>query len=62
MLQSMWNVMMKQKEDKKSGRLMKKQEQQLLDFEIVTGSWEFTQTAILDAVVKLIVTNNQVSV
>ena len=54
--------MMKQKEDKKSGRLMKKQEQQLLDFEIVTGSWEFTQTATLDAVVKLIVTNNQVSV
>jgi hypothetical protein len=45
----------------KQGRLTKKQQQQTLDFKTVTGPQEFTRAGILDAVVKLIATNNQVS-
>jgi len=56
-----WKTMEEEKEAKQRGRLMKKQQQQLLDFKIVTGPREFTREAALHAVTKLIATNNQVS-
>jgi len=40
--------------------MMKKQGQQLLDFETVVGPHEFTRSGILQAVATLIATNNQV--
>ena len=49
------------KEEEQRGRLMKKQIQQKLDFKTMTGPHEFTRSAVLHAVVKLIATNNQVS-
>ena len=45
----------------KRGQQTKKKQQQMLDFKIVTGPCEFTRSGVLQAVVALIVTNNQVS-
>ncbi len=53
--------MEEEKEAKQKGRLTKKQAQQLLAFQTVTGLREFTRGGILQAVTKLIATNNQVS-
>lgn len=50
-----------EKEAEKEGKLTKKQQQQQLDFKKVMGPCKFTRAGILHAVVKLIVTNNQVS-
>ncbi len=55
-----WKVMEEEKEAKKKGRLTKKQEQQRLTFQTVTGPREFTRGGVLNAVTKLIATNNQV--
>jgi hypothetical protein len=52
--------MEEEKEDEKRGRLTKKQRQQQLDFKTVTGPREFTRAGVLDAVTRLIVTNNLV--
>jgi hypothetical protein len=49
-------------EAKKNGRKSEKKTQQHLKFGIVTGPREFTRAGILNAVTKLIATNNQVSV
>ena len=56
-----WKVMEEEKEAEKQGRRTKKQQQQLLGFETTTGLREFTRGAVLNAVTKLIATNNQVS-
>jgi hypothetical protein len=53
--------MEEEKEAAKRGRLTKKQQQQQLDFKIVTGPRDFTREGVLHAVTKLIATNNQVS-
>jgi hypothetical protein len=45
----------------KRGRQTKKKAQQLLDFKGVVGPREFTRAGTLQAVAKLIATNNQVS-
>ena len=58
---NIWKTMEEEKEAKQRGQLMKKQQQQLLDFKTVTGPREFTREAALHAVTKLIATNNQVS-
>jgi len=55
-----WKVMEEEKEAEKQGRLTQKQQQQKLDFKSVTGPREFTRAGILQAVAKLIATNNQV--
>lgn len=52
--------MEEEKEAEKQGRLTQKQQQQKLDFKSVTGPREFTRAGILQAVAKLIATNNQV--
>jgi len=52
--------MEEEREAKLRGRTTKK-EQQSLDFETVTGPREFTRAGVLDAVAKLVATNNQVS-
>jgi hypothetical protein len=44
----------------KQGWMMKKKAQQQLKFESVVGPHEFTRLGTLQAVAKLIVTNNQV--
>ena len=46
---------------KKEGRMTKKEQQQQLNFKSVTGPREFTRASVLQAVSKLIATNNQVS-
>jgi hypothetical protein len=56
-----WKVMEEEKVAEKQGRQTKKQQQQLLGFETITGPREFTWGAVLNAVTKLITTNNQVS-
>jgi hypothetical protein len=56
-----WKVMEEEKDAKKKGRLTKKQEQQQLTFQTVTGPRDFTRGGVLNAVTKLIATNNQVS-
>ena len=56
-----WKVMEEEKEAEKQGRRTKKQQQQLLGFETTTGPREFTRGAVLNAITKLIATNNQVS-
>lgn len=56
-----WRVMEEEKEAEKRGRLTKKQQQQQLSFQTVTGPCEFTRASVLHAVTKLIATNNQVS-
>jgi hypothetical protein len=49
-------------EEKEAEKQMtQEQRQQKLDFKIVTGPREFTRSGILQAVAKLIATNNQVS-
>jgi len=55
-----WKAMEEAKEEAKRGRLTKKQTQQQLDFQSVTGPREFTRARTLDAITKLIATNNQV--
>jgi hypothetical protein len=52
--------MQEEKEEDKRGRLSNKQRQQQLDFKTMTGPREFTRAGILDAVARLIATNNQV--
>jgi len=44
------------------GVMMKKKGQQLLDFASVVGPHKFTRAGILEAVAKLIATNNQVHI
>jgi hypothetical protein len=56
-----WRAMEEDKEAEKQGRLTKKQQQQQLSFQTVTGPREFTRAGVLHAVTKLIATNNQVS-
>jgi hypothetical protein len=56
-----WKSMKEEKDQVKGGRMSNKQKQQELDFKTITGPREFTRAGILDAVAKLIVTNNQVS-
>jgi len=56
-----WRVMEEEKEAEKRGRLTKKQQQQRLTFQTVTGPREFTRAAVLHAVTKLIATNHLVS-
>jgi hypothetical protein len=53
--------MEEEKEAIEKGRLTKKQQQQQLEFQTVTGPREFTREAALHAVTKLIATNNEVS-
>jgi len=50
------------KAEEERGRSTRKKQQQQLDFKGVTGPQEFTRAGALHAVVKLIATNNQVSV
>jgi hypothetical protein len=52
--------MEEEKEFKRRGRMTKKQAQQQLKFESVVGPHEFTRSGTLQAVAKLIATNNQV--
>ena len=52
--------MQAEKDLEKQGRQTKKQIQQTLDFEAVTGPREFTRANVLNAVAKLIASNNQV--
>ena len=54
-----WRAMEEEKKAEK--QMMQKQRQQKLDFKTVTGPSEFTRAGILQAVAKLIATNNQVS-
>lgn len=54
--------MEEEKAEEERGRLTNKKQQQQLDFKTVTGPREFTQAGTLHAIVKLIATNNQVSV
>jgi len=56
-----WKVMEAEKAAEKQGRRTMKQQQQLLGFETITGPREFTREGVLNAVTKLIATNNQVS-
>lgn len=56
-----WKTMEEERMAAKEGRLMKKQQQQELDFKKVAGLREFTRAGVLNAVMKLIATNNQVS-
>jgi hypothetical protein len=55
-----WKVMEEEKVAKKQGRHTKKQQQQLISFETITGPREFTRGGVLNAVTKLIATNNEV--
>jgi hypothetical protein len=52
--------MEEKKQLEERGRSTKKQMQQKLDFKTITGPREFTRSGILDAVAKLIATNNEV--
>lgn len=56
-----WKVMEEEKVAEKQGRRTKKQQQQLISFETITGPREFTRGGVLNAVTKLIATNNEVS-
>ena len=58
--QPIWKAMEEEKEEAKRGQATKKKTQQLLDFASVTGPCEFTRARTLEAVTKLIATNNQV--
>ena len=53
--------MEEEKVAEKHGRLMKKQQLLLLHFKTITRPCEFMRVGILQAVTKLIATNNQVS-
>ena len=57
----LWKVMEEDKVAEKCGQMMKKQQQLLLHFKTITGPCEFTRVGILQAVMKLIVTNNKKS-
>lgn len=48
--------MEEEKAAEKQGRMTKKQQQQQLDFESVTGPREFTRTGVLQSVAKLVAT------
>jgi hypothetical protein len=54
-----WKEMQEEKDTKKG--LTKKQEQQQLSFQTVTGPREFTRAGVLQSVTELIATNNQAS-
>ena len=56
-----WRAMEEEKAEEKRGWMSKKQRQQQLDFKTMTGPREFTREGVLDAVMKLIATNNQVN-
>ena len=56
-----WKVMEEEKVAEKQGWCTKKQQQQLLSFETITGLRKFTRGGVLNAVTKLIATNNEVS-
>ena len=58
-LQPIWKAMEEAKEEAKRGPLMKKMHQ-LLDFKSVMGPRKFTRARMLEAITKLIATNNQV--
>ena len=55
-----WKAMEEAKEEAKRGPSTKKKVQQQLDFKSVTGPHEFTRARTLEAITKLIATNNQV--
>ena len=55
-----WKVLQAEKDLEKQGKQTKKKIQQTLDFEAVTGPREFTRENVLNAVAKLIASNNQV--
>ena len=55
-----WKAMEEAKEEAKRGPSTKKKAQQRLDFKSVTGPCEFTRACTLEAITKLIATNNQV--
>ena len=57
-----WKAMEEEKEIEKRDHTTKKKGQQLLDFKSVVGPHEFMRARVLELVVKLIVTNNQVLV
>ena len=52
--------MQEDKRAEEQGQMTKKQRQQQLDFKTITGPCELTRSGTLQAVAKLIVTNNQV--
>ena len=56
--QELWKVMEEEKVAEKCGQLMKRQQ---LHFKTVTGPHKFMRVGILQAVMKLIAANNQVS-
>jgi hypothetical protein len=56
-----WKALEDAKQAKKTGQSVK-MEQQRLGFQTMTGPREFTREGTLDAVAKLIATNNQVKV
>ena len=58
---NIWRVMEEEKEAKMQGKLTKKQQQQELSFQTVTGPCDFMRAAVLPAVTWLIATNNQLS-
>ena|SRR6266498_4018067 len=55
-----WKRMEEEKDADKQGQTTKKKAQQQLKFDTVLGPREFTRSATLQAVAKLIATNNQV--
>ena len=57
-----WKAMEEEKAVAERGIMMMKKGQQLLDFAPVVGPREFMRAGILEAVAKLIATNNQVCV
>ena len=61
-LRPIWKAMEEEKAVVERGIMMTKKGQQLLDFASVVGPREFTRAGILEAVAKLIATNNQVHV
>ena len=59
-LRPIWKAMEEVKEEAKRGPSTKKKAQQQLDFKSVMGPREFTRVRTLEAITKLIATNNQV--
>ena len=60
-LHDIWRIMDEEKEAEKWGQLTKKQQQQQLSFQTVTGPYKFTRAGVLHAVTKLIAINYKVS-
>ena len=56
-----WKAMEEEKKEEKRGQMSNKERQQQLAFKTMTGPREFTREGVLDAVVKLIATNNLVN-